>query len=138
VFLPEWMSGVADALDAPVERFGGELGSSGFEAFPIRDSRLPQWQEVGLYHRGDETLLVPEAVGTVSFFCAPGERLGIHPMLRPFPPRRALRGFAPERVLVGHGEGVTTDAAAALRAALDGARRNLPGAYGRMVRELLF
>ncbi|MGQ4555293.1 hypothetical protein [Halobellus sp. GM3] len=138
VHVPRWMSGVAEELDAPVERYERELGSSGFEAFAVRDSRVPPWQEVGLYHREDGTLVVPEAVGTVSYFLAPGERLGVHPMLRPFPPRRELGGFAPERVLVGHGEGVMSDAATALRGALGTARRNLPGAYGRALRELLF
>jgi len=137
VYVPQWMTGVAREIDAPIERFGGELADSGFEAFRIRDSDLPPWQEVGLYHPEDGTLVVPEAVGTVSYFCAPGERLGVHPMLRPMPPRRALSGFDPGRVLVGHGAGVSTDAGAALRDALDNARSNLPGAYGRALRELL-
>ncbi|MFA1612226.1 hypothetical protein [Halobellus rubicundus] len=137
VYLPRWMSGVERELDAPVKRYDGELGDSGIETFKVRDSSLPRWQEVGFVHPEDGTLLVPEAVGTASFFCAPGERLGIHPVLRPLPPRRALRGHDPERVLVGHGAGVTTDAAATLREALDDARRNMPGAYGQMLRELL-
>jgi hypothetical protein len=137
VHVPQWMTGVAAELDAPVERFGSELADSGYEAFRIRDSDLPPWQEVGLYHPDGGTLVVPEAVGTVSFFCAPGERLGVHPMLRPIPPRRALSGYDPERILVGHGAGVSTEAGAALRDALDGARSNLPGAYGRALRELL-
>ncbi|MDQ2055186.1 MULTISPECIES: DUF4336 domain-containing protein [Halobellus] len=137
VYVPQWMSGVVEEIDAPIERFDRELGDSGFEAFPILDTSVPPWQEVGLYHREDKTLVVPEAVGTASYFCAPGERLGVHPMLRPAPPRRALRGFDVDRVLVGHGEGVLTDAARALRDALDNARRNLPGAYGRALRELL-
>ncbi|WP_336024910.1 hypothetical protein [Halobellus salinisoli] len=137
VYVPRWMTGVADELDAPVERFDAELADSGFEAFRVRDSTVPPWQEVGLYHSGDDTLVVPEAVGTVAYFCAPGERLGVHPMLRPAPPRRALSRFEPERVLVGHGAGVMTDATTALRDALANARTNLPGAYGRALRELL-
>jgi hypothetical protein len=137
VYVPHWMSGVAGDLDAPVERFGGDLAESGFEAVRIRDSAVPPWQEVGLHHPDEGTLIVPEAVGTVEYFCAPGERLGVHPMLRPVPPRRELSRFDPERVLVGHGEGVHTDAAAALRDALDNARSNLPGAYGRALKELL-
>ena len=137
VYVPAWMTGVADELDAPVERFDATLGDSGFEAFRIRDSGIPPWQEVGLYHADDGTLVVPEAVGTVAYFCASGERLGVHPMLRPTPPRRALSRFDPERVLVGHGAGVSDDAATALRDALDNARRNLPGAYLRAFREML-
>ena len=137
VYVPQWMSGVADELAAPVERFGGDLAESGFEAFRIRDSGVPPWQEVGLVHPGDGTLVVPEALGTAEYFCAPGEPLGVHPMLRPVPPRRALSRFDPERVLVGHGAGVDADAGDALRGALDNARSNLPGAYGRAIKELL-
>ncbi|MBB6647934.1 hypothetical protein [Halobellus ruber] len=137
VHLPQWMSGVAGDLDAPVERFGGELADSGFRAVRIRDSAIPPWQEVGLSHDDDGTLIVPEAVGTATYFRAPGERLGVHPMLRLTPPRRELSRVAPDRVLVGHGEGVTTDAASVLRDALENARSNAPSAYGRALKELL-
>ena len=135
VYVPEWMDGVASSFDEPVERFGGELGDSGYRVRRVRDASLPPWQEAALYT--DETLLVPEAVGTASFFRAGSERLGVHPMLRPIPPRRALADFDPERVLVGHGEGVVTDAGDALRDALAGARRRLPAAYAKMVREMV-
>lgn len=137
VYLPNWMSGVERELDAPVQRYDRELGDSGIEAIKLRDSSIPEWQEVGLVHRADGTLLVPETLGTASFFCAPGESLGVHPVLRPVPPRRALGGYDPERVLVGHGDGVMKNAGAVLRETLDDARRNMPGAYGRMIRELL-
>ncbi|GAB3322268.1 hypothetical protein EI982_01480 [Haloplanus rallus] len=135
VYIPEWMDGVAPSFDVPVERFGAELGDSGYRVRRVRDASLPPWQEAALYT--DETLLVPEAVGTASFFRAGSERLGVHPMLRPIPPRRALADFDPERVLVGHGEGVVTDAGDALRDALDGARRRLPAAYANMLREMV-
>lgn len=137
VYVADWMTGVADDIDAPVERFGRRLADSGFDAFTVKDASLPPWQEVGFHHEESGTLVVPEAVGTAPFFLAPGERLGVHPMLRPLPPRRPLRRYDPERVLVGHGEGVMDDADAALRTALVGARQNLPGAYGKAIRELL-
>jgi hypothetical protein len=136
VHVPAWMDGVADAFDAPVERIQGELGDSGYRVHRIRDAAFPRWQEAGLY--GPEgTLLVPEAVGTAPFFCAPEERLGVHPMLRPIPPRDELGDIAVSRVLVGHGEGVFDGADRALRNALDGARRRLPSAYARIVREMV-
>jgi hypothetical protein len=128
VYLPHWMDGVAGALDAPVERFGRELPDSGYRAVRVRDSSLPPWQEVALANDAG-TLYVPEAVGTAPYFRAPGERLGVHPMLRLTPPRRALGGLDPDRVLVGHGQGVLTDAGEALRDALDGSRRRAPAAY---------
>lgn len=137
VYLPDWMTGVADSLEAPVERYGRELDESGYRALTVRDAAFPQWQEVGLYNEANGTLLVPEAVGTAPFFRAEGERLGVHPMLRFTPPRHALGDLSPERVLVGHGEGVTTDATTALRAALDGARTRAPSVYARTLRELL-
>ena len=56
---------------------------------------------------------------------APGEAIGVHPLLRLTPPRR-LRGVAPEHIVCGHGDGVHTDAAAALADALRTSRRRLP------------
>lgn len=129
VYVATWMTGVADELDANVERFGSTLADSGFETFRVVDRAFPPWQEVGFYHDELETLVVPEAVGSVGYFCAAGERLGVHPMLRPFPPRRVLSKYAPERLLVGHGAGVMENADEELRAALANARSNLPSAY---------
>jgi hypothetical protein len=81
--------------------------------------------------------VVPEAVGTAEYFLASGERLGVHPMLRGLPPRSALGGLRPERVLTGHGGGVSTDGADALADALSGSRRRMPGLYAKTVRGML-
>ncbi|WP_254769046.1 hypothetical protein [Salinilacihabitans rarus] len=135
VYLPDWFSGVAEDVDAPVVRFGSELAETGIEARPVHRSRF--WQEVSLYDPERGTLVVPESVGTADYFLAGSERLGVHPMLRAVPPREALGEFHPERVLVGHGAGVTTDAADALRTALDGARRRAPLVYATTARNLL-
>jgi hypothetical protein len=135
VYVPDWMTGVADALDAPVERFGRELADTGFQALTIRDSSIPPWQEVGLFD--GETLVVPEAVGTAPYYLAGDERLGVHPMLRLLPPTRALSGLEPTRILSGHGEPVLSDAATALRDALASARSGAPAAYARTVKRLL-
>jgi len=135
VYVPAWMSGVASDLDAPVERFVGELADTGFRAIEIRDSTVPPWQEAGLYD--GETLVVPEAVGTPDYFRAGGERLGVHPMLRLLPPRESLSGLDPDRVLVGHGRGVHEGASAALSNALNGSRRRAPAAFTNAVRSLV-
>lgn len=137
VYVPDWMTGVVAEIDAPIERFGRRLGDSGFESFVVVDSSLPPWQEAGFVRRSDGTMVVPESVGSAPYFRAPGEALGVHPMRRPFPPRDALRGYDPERILVGHGEGVSTGAGRELERALDGARRNIPGAYGRALKEMI-
>jgi len=136
VYVPDWMSGVVGDLGGvDVERFGRTLADTGYEALTVRDSSVPPWREVGLFD--GETLVVPEAVGTAPYYVARGERLGVHPMLRPFPPTRALSGLEPTRVLVGHGAPVLSEATAALHDALANARRNLPAAYAKAVRRML-
>jgi hypothetical protein len=77
--------------------------------------------------------VVADALGTASYFLGPNERLAVHPVLRPFPPR-SLAGLRPEHVLVGHGEGVHgPDAAEALHEALMTARRRAPAWLGGLV-----
>jgi hypothetical protein len=85
----------------------------------------PLWREVALWWEERRTLVVAEAVGTVHAF-ALGRRLGVHPMLRLTPPRRALSARHPELVLVGHGEPLQSGGDAALADALDGARADIP------------
>jgi hypothetical protein len=125
VSVPTWFDGVAESLSAPVERFGRSLGETDFEVVRVVDNRF--WQEAALFD--GETLVVPEAVGTVSYFVTGGRELGVHPALRPRPPRRSLGGLSPGRIRVGHGRGVETDAAAKLAEALDVARRTMPRLY---------
>jgi len=137
VHIPRWMSGVAGEVDAPIERAAGELGDSGYELFRIRDSSIPPWQEAGLYNADTGTLVVPESVGAAGYFLADGEPLGVHPMLRFTPPRAALSGYRPERILVGHGEGVLTDAATALDEALASSKTTALSLYGKTVRQFI-
>ncbi len=135
VYVPTWMSGVAADLDAPVRRFDRELADTGFDAIRIRDSSVPPWQEVGLFD--GETLVVPESLGSASYFRGDRERLGVHPMLRLTPPRDPLSRLDPDRVLVGHGVGVFDDAADAVETALDGSRRKAPGLYAETLRSVI-
>ena len=85
----------------------------------------PGWREIALWWPEERVLVAADALGTARYFRAPGEAIGVHPLLRLFPPRR-LAGLEPRRILVGHGEGIHDDAAAALREALGSARRRLP------------
>jgi len=135
VYVAEWMTGVADEIDAPVERFGSRLADSGFDAFRIRDSAVPPWQEVGFFD--GETLIVPESLGSASYFRGDRERLGVHPMLRLTPPTGALSGLNPERVRVGHGVGIEERGALAVEEALSGSRRKAPGLYAKTLRSAL-
>jgi hypothetical protein len=91
------------------------------------------WDEVALWWADRRVLVTADALGTVPHYFALGaERIGVHPLLRLTPPRQ-LGGFEPEHVLVGHGEGVHADAAAAVRDALAHSRRRLL----RLPRELV-
>jgi len=116
---------VAARLGVPVHEtpFDGLPGTP-FEIRRILRSRF--WREVALWWPERRVLVFADALGTLGYMAAGGERLGVHPMLRPFPPRRALDGLEPEHVLVGHGEGVHgPEAATALADALAHARRRM-------------
>jgi hypothetical protein len=119
---------LAGRLGVPLHEtpFEGVSGAP-FDPVPIVRHRF--WREVALWWPEEKVLLCGDALGTVGYFVAPGERLGVHPLLRLTPPR-ALSRFAPRHVLCGHGEGVHGDKAApALAEALATARRRLPAAW---------
>lgn len=121
----------AERLGVPHLRAWESVESAPFEALPVRRRRW--WREVALWEPSSRTLVCADALGTVPYFCAPGERIGLHPLVRLFPPR-ALGRVAPERILCGHGSGVHDDATTALQEALRTARRRLPAVALRVVR----
>ncbi|RRJ30274.1 hypothetical protein [Halocatena pleomorpha] len=125
VYLPQWMDRVAERVDAPTERYAQTLGGSGFVVH--RCSPLPGWQEGIAYRQSDRTLYVPDVLGTGADWTVGSERIALFLLARLFPPS-VLGQFAPDRILVGHGEGVFENASAALDAALTGARRRFPAA----------
>jgi hypothetical protein len=83
------------------------------------------WQEVAIWWPERQVLVVADALGTFDYFTAPGEQLGVHPVLRIAPPHR-LGGLEPAHILCGHGEGVHEGATRALREALATSSRRLP------------
>jgi hypothetical protein len=116
---------VAERLGVPlnVTPFGGVEGAP-FDVVRVVD--LPGWSEAALWFPGERILVCADAVGSASYFRATGERIGVHPLLRLWPPK-ALARFEPRQLLVGHGEGLAGDEAAeALQAALRTARRRIP------------
>jgi hypothetical protein len=121
----------AERLGAPHLRAWETVGEAPFEVLPVRDRRW--WHEVALWEPKGRTLVSADALGTVGYFCAPGEPVGLHPLVRPFPPR-ALARVAPERILGGHGPGLHDDATAALQESLRTARRRLPAVLLNIVR----
>jgi len=129
IYVPSFVDPGIDARTQPVT---DRLPGTDFEV--LRTVDIPGWDEAALYD--GETLVVGDAVGTAKYFTTGEERVGVHPMLRVKPPR-ALEGLHPERVLVGHGEGVLHDGAGALAYALDGARRRAPKAWLGALRSMV-
>jgi glyoxylase-like metal-dependent hydrolase (beta-lactamase superfamily II) len=103
----------------------GRLDGVPFEFLLVRKGRF--WKETALWWEEQRVLCLADALGTTQFFCARGEALGLHPLLRLIPPRKRLGGVSPRHVLCGHGEGVHGDQAeSAYREALSTARRRIP------------
>jgi hypothetical protein len=89
-----------------------------------------RWQEVALWFARERILVCADALGSLSYFTGRGEPFGVHPLLRLFPPKRALAGLEPRHLLFGHGEGYHgEDGGDALAEALRTARRRLPSAF---------
>lgn len=120
----------AARLGVPHLRAWESLGGAPFEVLRVRARRW--WREVALWEPSGRTLVCADALGTVDYFCAPGERIGLHPLVRPFPPR-ALGSVDPQRILCGHGAGLHHDSSAALQEALRTARRRLPALALRLI-----
>ena len=117
---------------ALAERYGVPLHVTPFAGVPgspfvvRRIAQLPFWKEVVLWWPERRVLVVGDALGTLRYFRAPGEQLGVHPLLRLTPPS-SLAGLEPEHILCGHGWGVHgPEAAPALRHALATSRRSIP------------
>jgi len=134
VYVPAFMDDVRRELDAPVEPLGRQLPGTEYTVRTVIDNFL--WKEAALCGEESRTLVVPESVGTSEFFRTSDERIGVHPGLRLNPPKKLAR-FRPERVLVGHGEGVFEDAAQALDYALSGSRKRAPRYYAGLARSFL-
>jgi hypothetical protein len=123
----EW----AERLGVPHLRAWQSVGNAPFEVLRVRDRRW--WREVALWEPVGRILVCADALGSVAYFCAPGERIGLHPLVRLRPPR-ALARVEPDRILCGHGAGLHEDAAAAMQEALRTARRRLPALALRILR----
>jgi hypothetical protein len=96
------------------------LPATPFEVIEIR--RWRHWREIALWWADARTLVVADALGTNAFFPVRGDRIGVHALLKPTPPRQLGR-LEPEHVLVGHGPGIHgAGAAAEVRRALSRSR----------------
>jgi len=120
---------LADRLGVPHVVVPRSVPGSPFTFVDVLNRRY--WRESALWWPETRTLVVAEALGTNRFYTGGTAALGVHVLLRLTPPK-ALGSFEPERVLVGHGEGVGQDAARVLHEALRSSRRGLPGVVARL------
>ncbi len=116
------------------ERLPEGLPGTPFEAFRV--VWVPRWREVGLWWAARRLLVVPEAIGTASYFSLGEAPAGIHTFLRALPPAGALGTYEPEHLLVGHGPPLSDGATAAIAQALQRSRRDLPRAAAIMLKGL--
>lgn len=126
VHLPEWMTCVAELVEAPIQRFDTELGDSGFRIERVEP--LPGWHEAVAYRESDGTLCVPDVLTTLPGSTVGSERIALSIVHRFRPPHSVFTKYDPERILVGHGTGIFENAAGELENAISYARRRLPRA----------
>ncbi|MBA2384598.1 MAG: hypothetical protein H0V68_08055 [Actinobacteria bacterium] len=114
----------AERLRVPLHTVPLSLPGTPFVVLPVLRNRL--WAEVALWWPERRLLACADALGTLPFFRAGDEPVGLHPLLRVRPPT-SLRGLQPEHLLVGHGDGLHGSATArATEEALRTGRRRLP------------
>jgi len=114
---------IAARLGVPHLKVPDAVPGSPFEA--IAAVRIPRWRETALWWPDRKALVVAEALAANPMHTG-GRPLGVHLLLRPWPPG-SLRGYAPERLLLGHGHGLHgPETAAAVEAAYAQSRRDLP------------
>lgn len=133
IHLPEPVDSGANAFTAETTSIEPFSDDTGWQSESLID-RL-KWREAVLVSSDERTIRVAEAVGTTRYMRAPGESLGVHPMLRLTPPAE-LRRFKPDRLLVGHGQGIMADAGGVLSETIAHSRRRTPGAYLNAIRTL--
>ena len=124
----------AKALGVPhyVVPLQGITAASSLEFVQLVRSRF--WREAAVWMPELRVLVVGDALGTLRYFCAPEEPIGVHPILRMKPPK-ALGRYEPQHILVGHGRGLHGDQVSeALQDALRTSRRRLPKALLGLIR----
>jgi len=115
---------LAERFGVPLLKVPDEVPGTPLRAIPV--VRFPGWRETALWWPEHDALIVAEVVGTNELYTGGRAAAGMHPMLRPLPPR-GLRSYSPRHLLMGHGVGIHGAAAKpALEQAHARARRDIP------------
>jgi hypothetical protein len=126
---------IAGRLGVPHLRVPAALPDSPFQVIRVVDN--PVWHEVALWWPERRALIVPEAIGTSPMFAPGPAGAGVHIGLRLHPPRK-LAAYSPAHLLVGHGQPLGGDrAAAGLNEALNRALRDVPRALFMLPKALV-
>jgi hypothetical protein len=128
VLVPEFFG--STGLDVETRPLRGVLDR--FDVIPVKNT--PFWNEIALWDEDSGELWVSEAVGTVDYYTAGDEELGVHPMLRVIPPRKPLGDLNPGELYCGHGAGLTKGATTALQNALSGSRKRMFSLYAKTLK----
>jgi hypothetical protein len=125
---------VATRLGVPLHKAPlTDVDGAPFVVLPIVKWRF--WREIAIWFAAERVLVCADALGSVGYFRTPDEPFGVHPLLRLFPPRRALGSLEPEHILFGHGQGYHgAEVPRMLSEALATSRRRLPRALRNATR----
>jgi hypothetical protein len=116
VHVPDWMSLVHQKLETAAESLNSELPGTNYTVHRLVDT--DDWEEAILVNETANIIIVPETLGTVPLFEGTADNaLGLHPELDE--PPHLLSDWKPERILVGHGKSIHSEANTKLRAVLD-------------------
>ena len=127
VTVPPVLDGFVGSIDAET-RIRASCETAQLRFHTLLDSRLPPWREAAVVGPDGTTVYIPEVLGSAGYYTAPGERVGVHPMLRVAPPRATMQSLSIQTLWCGHGRGLP-DAQAEVNRAMRDARTRLPAAY---------
>lgn len=129
---------VAARYDVPHLRVPESGDGTPFEVIPVVTQPRIRWVEIALWWPERHALVVADALGTSEYHRAPGETVGVHPILRVASPPEVLAGYPARHLLCGHGEGVHgPETADLIRDAVGNARGRIPGWGSMMARTAL-
>lgn len=133
VHVPRGQERTSERLDGTeVTPADGAIPDTPLRFIPV-GGRL--WREAVVWWPDRRVLVAGDTLGSAAYFLQPGERLGVHPLRRLWPPERLLP-LRPERIHVGHGLSIAGGAAAALEHAVVTSRSTIAGNWATAARVL--